>query len=175
MKKFLLISLFVVFGNLLFAQGVLLKAGEQYIGAKIALGGVAGASYGLIGNYEYGYQDNIGLGATVAYSGYSEDLFGGTWSYTNILILANVGYHYDLLHNEKLDTWGAFNIGYNVASAKWEWKTKPPFAIDPTVSVGGVVWGFSANARYFLTDKLAATASVGYGLGYLNIGLDYKL
>lgn len=175
MKKILLSALMLVaLSSVSLAQRTLITAGEQYVGGKLALGSIGGASMGFIGNYEYGYQDNIGIGATVAYSGYSEDFGFGSYSYTNILIMANGNYHLDVLKMEKLDTWGALNVGYNIASASIEWKgASIPGWTSPTV--GGFVFGLSANARYQLTEKLYATGSLGFGLGVLNIGLDYKL
>lgn len=175
MKKVLAAALLIMtLSTLSIAQRTLINKGDQYVGAKLALGSVAGASWGLIGNYEMGYQENIGIGATLGYSGYSEDFGFGTYSYTNILILVNGNYHMDVLKNEKLDTWAALNIGYNIASANIEWKgASVPNWTSPTV--GGLVFGLSANARYQLTEQLYATGSLGFGLGILNIGIDYKL
>ncbi len=181
MKKLLFaVMLVMTISNLSLAQRTLITKGDQYAGAKLALGSVAGASWGLVGSYEMGLQDNIGVGATLGYSGYSEDIGGGfytgKWSYTNILILANGNYHIDLLKNEKLDTWGALSIGYKVASVSWEFtKNTLNLPAPATVSAGGFVLGLSANARYMLSEKLFATASLGFGLGILNIGIDYKL
>lgn len=175
MKKILVAAMLVMtLASVSSAQRVLINKGDQYVGAKLALGSVAGASWGLIGNYEMGYQENIGIGATLGYSGYSEDFGFGTYSYSNILIMANGNYHMDVLKNEKLDTWAALNIGYNIASASVEWKgVSIPGWTSPTV--GGVVFGLSANARYEIADRLYATGSLGFGLGLLNIGIDYKL
>lgn len=162
------------------AQRVLINKGDQYAGAKLALGSVAGSSWGLVGSYEMGLQENIGVGGSIGYSGYSEDFNGGfyagTWSYTNILIMGTGTYHIDLLKDEKLDTWGALNIGYNVATVSWEF-TKNTFnlAEPAAASAGGFVVGLSANARYKLTEQLFLSGSVGFGLGILNIGVDYKL
>ena len=176
MKKLLLaVIVLVSISQLTMAQRVLINKGDQYAGVKLALGSIGGASMGFIGNYEMGLQENIGVGGAVAYSGYSETSGGGEWKYSNILILATGTYHMDLLKNEKLDTWGALNIGYNVASASWTWKTNPYNLPNPSVSVGGFVVGLSANGRYMLAEKWYATASVGFGLGILNIGIDYKL
>jgi len=162
-----------------FSQKILIKEGDQYAGLKLALGAVGGASIGYVGSYERGLQDNIGIGVTLAYSGYTESyggFYGGEWTYSNIFILANGNYHIDLLKDEKLDTWGALSVGYNVASVKFKWNTTVPAGtFEPSASAGGFVIGLSANARYFLTEKLAVAASVGFGLGILNIGLDYKL
>jgi opacity protein-like surface antigen len=176
MKKILVAAMLVMtLASVASAQRVLINKGDQYVGAKLALGSIGGASMGFIGNYEMGYQENIGIGASIAYSGYSETIGLGEWSYSNLLIMASGTYHMDLLKNEKLDTWGALNLGYNIASAEWKWSSNPFNLPNPTASVGGVVFGLTANARYSLTEQLFATASVGFGLGILNIGIDYKL
>lgn len=175
MKKLFLVLTFCMMCNVLFAQTVLINKGDQYAGAKLALGSIGGASVGFIGSYEMGLQENIGVGGSIAYSGYSESIGVGEWSYSNILIMATGTYHADLLKVEKLDTWGALNIGYNVASASWKWINNPFNLPDPTVSVGGFVVGLSANARYMLSEQWYVTAGVGFGLGVLNIGIDYKL
>lgn len=181
MKKIFFFTACALFAiQSLFAQRVLITDGDQKIGGRLALGSVAGASMGFVATYERGLQDNIGVGASLGYSGYSEEInpgfYTGNWSYTNILILANGNYHMDLLKNEKLDTWGAVHIGYNVASVSWEF-TKNSFNLPAptTVSAGGFVFGLSANARYMLSENLYAAASIGFGLGILNIGIDYKL
>jgi hypothetical protein len=176
MKKLFFAALLTLsLSTLMFAQRTLINAGDQYAGVKLALGSIGGASVGFIGNYEMGIQENIGVGGAIAYSGYSETIGSGEWSYSNLLILATGTYHVDVLKNEKLDTWGALHVGYNIASASWTWSNNSFNLPDPTVSVGGFVVGLSANARYALTEQWFATASVGFGLGILNIGIDYKL
>jgi hypothetical protein len=80
-----------------------------------------------------------------------------------------VNYHLDFLKIQNLDTWAAVSLGYNVASVS----LKPSVPIS--ASAGGFVWGVTANARYYFTSNLALVASAGYGLGYLQVGLDYKL
>ncbi|MFQ3599230.1 MAG: hypothetical protein SNJ55_08630 [Chloroherpetonaceae bacterium] len=152
---------------------VLLKPGDFVVGGRVALGGVAGASFGFAANAEYGFKENIGIGGFFGYSGYKEDFAFYEASYTNILILGSVNYHQDFLKIQNLDTWAAVSLGYNVASA--EAKAKTGSFIVPSVSAGGVVWGVTANLRYYFTPNLAVAASAGYGLGYLQVGLDYKL
>ncbi len=152
---------------------VFLKSGDLVFGGRVALGGVAGASFGFAANAEYGFQDNIGIGGFFGYSGYKEDLGSFEASYTNILILGSVNYHQDFLKIQNLDTWAAVSLGYNVASA--EAKVKQGNSPVPSVSAGGFVWGVTANLRYYFTPNLAVAASAGYGLGYLQVGIDYKL
>ncbi|MBS4029326.1 MAG: hypothetical protein KGZ58_11915 [Ignavibacteriales bacterium] len=182
MKKLLLTAIFfMTIANVSFAQRTLINKGDQYLGAKLALGSIGGASTGFIGTYEMGYMENIGIGGSIAYSGYTDSynfgLWKGEWTYSNILVMASGTYHFDVAKNEKLDTWGALNIGYNVASASFKWTSNgvPSSAKSPSVSAGGVVIGLSANARYMLSEKWYATAGIGFGLGVLNLGVDYKL
>lgn len=153
---------------------VFLKSGDIVVGGRVALGGVAGASFGFSGIAEYGIGDNLGIGAFVGYSGYKETFPFYEYSYANILVLGSVNYHQDFLKIQNLDTWGAISLGYNVASAKATATGGSNLPI-PSVSAGGFVWGVTANARYYFTPNLALSASLGYGLGYLQIGIDYKL
>jgi len=95
---------------------VFLKSGDIVFGGRVALGGVAGASFGFAANAEYGIQENIGVGAFFGYSGYKETFFAAEASYTNILVLGSVNYHQDFLKIQNLDTWAAVSLGYNVAS-----------------------------------------------------------
>ncbi len=145
---------------------VFLKSGDIVFGGRVALGGVAGASFGFAANAEYGFKENIGIGAFFGYSGYKQNLLTAEASYTNILILGSVNYHQDFLKIQNLDTWAAVSLGYNVASVSPSSPNLP--------SVGGFVWGVTANARYYFTQNLALATSLGYGLGYLQVGLDYK-
>ncbi len=154
-------------------QLVFLKSGDLVFGGRVALGGVAGASFGFSANAEYGFSDNIGIGGFFGYSGYKENFPFYEASYSNILILGSFNYHQDFLKIQNLDTWAAVSLGYNVASA--EAKAKQGNFVVPAVSAGGVVWGVTANLRYYLTSNFAIAASAGYGLGYLQVGLDYKL
>ena len=180
MKKILLVVFIVLsMSSMSFGQRVLINKGDQYLGAKLALGAVAGASIGYVASYEMGYQENIGLGATVGYSGYSETAGYYDISYSNILIMVNGNYHMDVLKNENLDTWGTLSLGYNVQSASATYSgpaAYKAFAGNWSGSASsGLIIGLSANARYMLSEKLFATASVGFGLGILNVGIDYKL
>jgi hypothetical protein len=181
MKKTLVaIMLVIVVSNLSFGQRILINKGDQYIGARIAVGAVAGASMGYVASYEMGLQKNIGIGGSFGYAGYSETSGFYDVSFKNILVMATGTYHVDVLKNEKFDTWGAVNLGYNIqsASATYSGFGLPAGAVVPAWSgsaSSGLIVGLSANARYKLSDQLFATASIGFGLGILNIGIDYKL
>jgi hypothetical protein len=186
MKKIFLLAVCLLMSASLFAQvtsttssetapKTLLKAGDFHIGPRLALGSVAGASLGFGAAAEFGLQENIGLGAFVGYSSYSQAIpLFGDWSYKNILILATGSYHYDFLKSDKIDTFGEIGLGYNVGSVSYSGATAlPAAALTPTV--GGFVYTITANARYFFSPSLSLFGSVGYGLGIARVGLDFKM
>jgi hypothetical protein len=147
------------------------------IGLRVPLGGVGGADFGLGVGAEKMIQDKIGITAAGYWSGYSEEVpFGAlgayTYSYSNLLLTVGGAYHF--YQADKLDLSAGLALGYNVATFSAEWKgqgTAPDSASD---AAGGFIWSATANGRYFLSDKLAAQLSLGYGLGYAAVGLDYK-
>ena len=181
MKKLLVIAMLVLsVSGLSLAQRTLINKGDHYIGATIALGSVVGASMGYVASFEMGLQKNIGIGATLGYSGYSETSSFYDVKFSNILIMANGNYHMDVLKSDKLDTWGSISLGYNVQSASATYVGAPlPYGmVAPSWSgsaSSGLIVGGTLNARYMLSNQLYATASVGFGLGLLNIGIDYRL
>jgi hypothetical protein len=125
-------------------------------------------------SYEYGISDKIGVGAYVGYASKEFNLgaFGGDYKVTYTLIGVRGNYHF---YNEgKIDAYGGVLVGYNAASIKYSNGTPTYFGyVEPTY--GGTVFGGQVGARYYFTDSLAAFAELGYGIGYLNVGLAYKL
>lgn len=92
------------------------------------------------------------------------------WTWNDVIIAARGAIHYDLLKNDKIDTYGGVGLGlrlqsytdYNILGQKGHSTSiHPLFALY----LGG---------RYYFTDKLAGFGELGYGLGYLTLGLSYK-
>ena len=179
MKKLLIIAmLLITASSLSLAQRTLLNKGDQYLGARLAIGSVAGASIGYVANFEMGLMKNIGVGATVGYAGQSQTDAYWDVTYSDIIIMVNGTYHYDLLKSEKIDTWGAVNLGYDIQSASATYTGPSLYGYNPSwtgSASSGLMIGGSANIRYKLSPKFSAVASVGFGMGLLNIGIDYKL
>jgi hypothetical protein len=181
MKKLLLIAMLAIsISSVSLAQRILINKGDQYIGAKLAIGSVAGASTGYVVSYEMGLQQNIGIGASLGYAGYAETSGLFDLKYSSILVLATGTYHVDVLKNSKFDTWAALNLGYNIQSASGTYTGPALLSGVPVPSwsgsaSSGLLIGGALNVRYTLSPKLFATASVGFGLGLVNIGIDYRL
>jgi hypothetical protein len=142
----------------------------------IQLGAGIGSDFGLpLGaSYEYGISEKIGIGA---YAGYASKSFATgfaalDYKVTYMLFGAKGNYHF--FQSDKIDAYGGVLLGYNSAKITYDNGTPNfPGYVSPTY--GGVVYGGSVGARYYFTDSIAAFAELGYGLGYLNAGLAYKL
>ncbi len=194
MKFFFLIGLLFVFTAFSFAQDsvstsvasgdMAISQGDIILGGKLALGAVYGTWLGYIVSGEYGFKDNLipipnfpnslGIGGSIAYSGYSSDVAWGnkkyTTKYANYVFLASGFWHVDLLKNPQFDTYAIANVGFNIDTI-----SKPEDYQGDIDSYGGLVWGISAGARYFFMPNLSVVGEVGFGMGLLRIGLDYKL
>jgi hypothetical protein len=187
-------SMFVLFSLVLFTTvhaGVMdgpanpyLHKGDIIVGGKLALVGVYGAGAGFILNGEYGFKEgflsipnfptSLGLGGSIGYSGYSEDYGAwGKYSYTNFLILVTGYYHVQLIKNAPIDTYAMLNVGVNIATASYDGSLNG--APDVSNSDGGFTIGSGIGARYYFTNRLAAVGEVGFGMGVIRIGLDFKI
>jgi hypothetical protein len=188
MKRILLISVLLVLALSISFGQIAYKKGDQVGSAMIGLGSfvyASGASSSLPPlslAYDYGYNENISFGGLISYTSASEtyDTYtytGGytyvpvtakwTWSY--IIIGARAAYHYDLLHNSNIDTYGGVMLGYEIASTSSDNTSYPVSSSGSTMLFSGYVGG-----RYYFSPNLAAQAEIGFGLALLNIGVAYK-
>ena len=142
----------------------------------IQLGAAIGSDFGLpLGaSYEYGISEKLGIGA---YAGYASKSFANSYSnlydykVTYTLFGAKGSYHF--FQSDKLDAYGSILLGYNSATIKYDNGNANP--LFPTPTYGGATYGASIGARYYFTDNIAAFGELGYGIGYLTVGLAYKL
>ncbi len=182
MKKMIAILFIVVFASsMIFAQGALPNKGDKFVGGRIGLGSY-GAGVGFGGGFEMILQEDflnlgdipgaLGVGGSFGYSTYKSGYVGYNWKYTNMVFLASVFYHADVLKNEKIDTYVKFSLGYNAGKVKYDGPSGYDYS---SPSYGGVVTGSAIGARYFFSKALAAVAEVGWGFGILRLGLDLAL
>lgn len=156
----------------------ILNENSLLVHAGVGLGGY-GYAYGtgtpiLSVSLEKGMQrlgpGYIGIGGYAGFktSGYN---FGDgyRWRYTDILIAARGAYHPDFAHSEKLDTYGGISLGvdlYNFSSNDG--------VLDNSSHVN-VIYGLYFGGRYMFSESFGAYGELGYGLGYLNLGVVLKL
>ncbi|HHJ53613.1 MAG TPA: hypothetical protein ENJ89_10495 [Caldithrix abyssi] len=161
-------------------SGALIKPGEKLVGARIALGSVYGAGLGVVLSGEYGVRDNLfdlggtantlGVAASLGYSGYSQSYSWGTYSYTNILLITSGLWHVDLLNDPKIDTYASLSMGWNIGTV-----SSPSGGPQYSNTYSGLIWGTAVGARYHFSDKLSAVGELGFGMGVLRVGIDYRL
>lgn len=175
-KLFLVVVALTMVSSMMFGQ-LAYKASDRNVSAVIGLGGFAGV-YGtssmpaIAASYEMGLNENISVGGILGYTGSEESNSFVKVDYSYILIGARGAYHYDLLHNEKIDTYGGIMLGYNIVSSTVT-TTIPGF--NAAASSSYLAFGGFIGGRYYFTPQLAAQAELGYGIGLLSVGVSYKL
>ena len=143
--------------------------GTSIIQAGISVWGTFGLP--ISASYEYGISEKIGVGVFAGYAGKTESVaFLGDVKYTYALFGVRGNYHF--FQSDKIDAYGGLILGYNSASVTYPNGNGFP-GYTPTASA--VFLGGQIGGRYYFTDSFAAFAELGYGLGYLNVGLAYKL
>lgn len=159
------------------AQGMFEK------GTQLFKFGVGVNSFGLPleASYEKGVKENflgvdklvLGLGGHLGYYGYKEEfsMFSGaySWKYTNIILGGRALAHYPFF--DKLDTYAGLMLAYNVASVNY---TGPDSGNIDSPSVGGLVFGGVAGARYEFNPTWGAYVEAGFGVSNFTIGAAYK-
>lgn len=159
------------------------QAGDQVLDASVGLFGFAGA-YGnttvppLSLGYDYQLNSHISVGGLLGYAQSSYDFgfgpYGGTFTYTYVLVGATGTYHFDDLVQEALkgvplDPYARLVLGYNVVSASYS-------GYGSIAGSGSyLLLGTSLGARYWFTPKLAGQLELGYGIGLLSLGVAYKI
>lgn len=172
----LLISSFCV--TSLFAQSPFEK------GTKL---GQVGIGYGFAGIYgttsvppislgfQYGIEQKISIGGILGYTSSTYDLgrYNGvdySWTYTYILIGARGEYHF-LENSENMDGYAGATLGYAIASFS------EPNGYSGYYTAGGsyMVFGVHIGLRYFFNPNIALFGELGYGVGYITVGVAFKL
>jgi hypothetical protein len=167
-KVILVVAALLVSATSAFAQNPEFSKGNLIVGPRVGLGYFgSGVGFGVSG--EYGVLPQLGVVGSLGYSGFSS----GFWNYTNIIIAVGANYHFDLLKVPKLDTYGGLNIGYNIGS--YTYNGPGGSGVFDGVGYSGFIWGFTLGGRYYFSNNLAGVLELGYGLGYLRVGVDFKL
>lgn len=177
MKKTFLSFAFAVITVVAFGQSH--QAGDKNlnvgigIGSRFATGDISIPPVGV--SYEVGIKDNISIGGYLGYSASKNEVsvVGSTWAwkYTYIIVGARGAYHLDI-DNDKIDPYGGLLLGYNIASVKWDGSGNDP---GTAASAGGFTYSLFVGSRYAFTEKLGAFAELGYGISWLQLGLNLKM
>jgi hypothetical protein len=170
MKKIILLSVFIVAFFAAKAQNPIFVKGDKVINLGIGIDSYATIS----ASGEYGIIDGVADKGTIgvgAFVGYGFKVLGSKYyNYSHALAGVRGTFHYPFI--DKLDTYGGLGIGLQYTHWSWDSSYWGYEASDNSVGLNA---GFFLGARYYLTEKLAAFAEAGYGLGYLTVGVAFKL
>ncbi len=120
----------------------------------------------------------ISIGATAGWktAKYDWNWFGNTdeWKWRDIVIAARGALHPHFIEVDKVDVYGGLALGVRLENFTW-------YTIDiagepQKVNENNVypLIGFYAGGRYYFTDNIAVFSELGYGLGYLTLGISVK-
>ena len=188
MKKLLLtIVCSIVLTSSAFAQDIF-KQGDLVLNAGVGFGNtVRSESYlkttvpPVSVSLEYCIKDNlfddkssIGVGLYAGYFSqkWKNGAFGSFGAFDNLdlkysdfIIGARGALHYQFV--EKLDTYAGATLGYDIVSASGDYG-------DFSASSSAITAGVFVGARYYLSDKFAVNAELGYDIAILTVGVSYK-
>lgn len=156
-----------------FGQNAYMKGNNvAHIGIGFGLAGVYGDATlpPITGGFEYGFEDKISLGGIFGYSGSKQSFFGGEWKYSYILIGARGGYHF-LENNDKWDAYGGLLLGYNIVNVSTTGTSGFGFAAGASY----MLFGLYGGGRYYVSPNFAVFGELGYGAGFVTVGVAFKL
>lgn len=121
----------------------------------------------------------ISIGGLIGYTSSEDRYTSGTywweWKYSYLLIGGRAAYHLKL-ESPKIDPYGGLMLGYYIVSNSYDDNFDDYYyGSNYNASSSFMAYGFYGGARYFFNPNMAVYAELGYGFGYLNLGISYKL
>jgi|WetSurMetagenome_2_1015567.scaffolds.fasta_scaffold469056_1 hypothetical protein len=160
MKKLILLSVLILAFAATKAQEPLFVKGDKVFNIGVGIQSWR-IPFAITGEYcvADGIIDkgSIGAGAYLgaSYNWYYSGWYGSTYNHFSFLGGARGTFHYPFI--EKLDTYAGLSLGIDTWYSHY-------------ISVGGFI-----GARYQLTPQFNVFGELGSGLGYLHLGLSFKL
>lgn len=134
--------------------------------------------------YQAGVHEKFSVGGIIGYSSSSyngiywngNDLVRGDWTYTYFFIGARGEYHFVDLDVKDFDLYAGLTLGYNIVSV-----SNPSGIVNYsgygvyTAKGSYFLYGIHAGGEYFFSDKIGGFLELGYGVGYIILGVTFKL
>ena len=111
----------------------------------------------------------LGFGGFLGYSAAKQNFYSENYKSSRFIIGARGYVHYALV--EKLDTYAGVLLGYKSDVTKYSYSDYP----ENKTSDGKATLNVFAGCRYFLTEKIAGMAELGWGMSIVTIGVAVKL
>jgi hypothetical protein len=122
----------------------------------------------------------IGVGAFVGFStsrtpkydyGFGQQYW---WSYTYIIAAARGAYHFELVKDDKLDTYVGLMAGFRYAKVTEHDTGISGFNYDSSAG-SGIAYSIFGGARYRIANNMNVFGEIGWGVSLLTLGLDFKI
>lgn len=179
MKKILVNMTILLFvSSLSFAQ--VYKKGVTNLNAGVSIGSLAGL-YGtsdfppLSLGLQFGIHEALSVGGIVGYSSSTYVISGWatewTWVYRYIFVGARGEYHFVDLDVKDMDLYVGLTLGYNIVS----FSEPSGYTGFYTAQGSYPLYGFHVGARYMFSPNIGVFGELGYGIGYIALGLNVKL
>ncbi len=151
-------------------------AGSNYIGPFIGLS-TYGSTAAFGGDFEHAINDKWGWGLSASYWTYSSGYASGGYSYsasvTSYVVGGTVAYHF-AVSDPKLDPFVGGFIGYYGCSGS----SHDNLGNSASYTCGhasSLFPGAFGGIRYWFSDNIAVTGRLGWGVGTLAVGVDFKM
>jgi len=129
---------------------------ERAVTDRLSVGGILGYSSST---YKYDdYDVNYNTGAMISKK--------SSIDYSYLLVGLRGNYHFET-EESKFDPYLGLTLGYNNVSVG-----ESTYNIE--VKSSAAILGAQFGSNYYFSERLGAWAEVGYGLGYLNLGITFK-
>ncbi len=166
MKKFLIVSLVMLFSSVLVAQSPIGDGGKQVnFGTGFSSFGIP-----LYVGMDFGVHPDITVGFNVSYRSYSENFLGVNYNQSIIGLFGNGNYHFNRILNipQEWDFYAGLSAGYVIWNAASGYGGSNSSGLGIDAQIGG---------RYYWSDRWGVNLEFGGGNAASGgrIGLSYKL
>lgn len=176
-KLFSALVILVLFASLTQAQGYRKGVNNLNVGIGFGLSGIYGdMDFPPISvGFQYGFHEKISIGGIIGYSqsSYSWGYFNQDykWTYSYIIIGARGEYHF-MEPTDPVDLYGGLTLGYSIVSV-----SEPTGYSGYGYSAGAsyALFGFHGGVRYLFSPNIGVFGELGYGIGYITVGLNVRL
>ncbi|MCB0806505.1 MAG: outer membrane beta-barrel protein [Bacteroidales bacterium] len=130
----------------------------------------------------------VSIGGSLAYKtakydySYTYNNVTDEWSWTDFAVAARSALHPDLIDNDKVDLYAGAALGLRFQTFKYTdavlvgvWPNYNYEIEERKNNDTDVLFAVFAGGRYYFTDNFGVFAELGYGLGYLTIGISYGM
>lgn len=186
MKKIILLTT-IILSSIATINAQQLSEGNSMINLGIGLGSnfASGTGYNttippIEGTYEYMITENISVGVFAgAYGSEYETNFDLAYNFSSKFSYVHGGAlgNYHFVNDDKFNAYAGIKLGYVSVSTSTDsnddYLNELLKTLDYTDS--GIIYGVQLGGRYFISEKFAINAELGYGVSTLKIGVTFKI